>query len=122
MDNSEVHPTLTTTDQFYFKVTTGLPRTLSINTKLAHKEMEMIRMNSQNRDNCYEELKVAALTGFYPNFTKLLKVALTLPVEIATCGPSRPFEGEKLVANHNGARETVAIVLVTYRKRFNQEY
>ena len=45
--------------------------------------MVLVRMNST--DISLGNLKAAALTGFYTNFTKGLKLALSLPLGTATC-------------------------------------
>lgn len=70
--------------------------TLSINTDLAHAEMVMVKMSS-GAATTLENLKAAALTGFYPNFTKVLKLALSLPVGTATC--ERTFSAMRRVRN-----------------------
>ncbi|KAL1265571.1 hypothetical protein QQF64_003598 [Cirrhinus molitorella] len=44
-----------------------------------------------------EFVKEALLTGFYPNFEKLFKLALTLPVGTATC--ERSFLAMRRVRN-----------------------
>lgn len=47
--------------------------------------IEMVIMKVSLRDVTLENLRAAALTGFYPNVTKVLKLALYLPVGTATC-------------------------------------
>ncbi|KAL2096809.1 hypothetical protein ACEWY4_006016 [Coilia grayii] len=69
--------------------------TLSINIDLAHAEMSMVKMSTGGVS--LANLKTAALTGFYPNFTKLLKLALSLPVGTATC--ERSFSAMSRVRN-----------------------
>ncbi|XP_030047161.1 uncharacterized protein LOC115461455 [Microcaecilia unicolor] len=70
---------------------------LSIHTKLAHAEMELIKNDLPNTDISLEALKAATSTHYYPNFTKLLKLALTLPVGTATC--ERSFSAMRRVRN-----------------------
>lgn len=69
--------------------------TLSINIDLAHAEMTMVKMSTGGMS--LANLKTAALTGFYPNFAKLLKLALSLPVGTATC--ERSFSAMRRVRN-----------------------
>lgn len=69
--------------------------TLSINMDLAHAEMSMVKLSSGGVS--LANLKSAALTGFYPNFAKLLKLALSLPVGTATC--ERSFSAMRRVRN-----------------------
>ncbi|XP_030047652.1 uncharacterized protein LOC115461718 [Microcaecilia unicolor] len=70
---------------------------LSIHTKLAHAEMELIKNDLPNTEISLEALKAATSTHYYPNFTKLLKLALTLPVGTATC--ERSFSAMRRVRN-----------------------
>ena len=69
--------------------------TLSINADLAHAEMVMVKMSS--RDVTLENVRAAVLTGFYPNFTKVLKLVIFLPVGTATCEHS--FSAMRRVRN-----------------------
>uniref|UniRef100_A0A8C8SNW1 Uncharacterized protein n=1 Tax=Pelusios castaneus TaxID=367368 RepID=A0A8C8SNW1_9SAUR len=68
---------------------------LSINSELAHTEMKWIKMDLPAIT--LEGLKAAASTKLYPNFTKLLKLALTLPVGTATC--ERSFSAMRRIQN-----------------------
>ncbi|XP_057187757.1 zinc finger MYM-type protein 1-like [Triplophysa rosa] len=68
---------------------------LSINPKLAYTKMNLVKMNSQHTSSDF--VKEALSTGFNPNFEKLFKLALTLPVGTATC--ERSFSAMRRVRN-----------------------
>ncbi|OCT92858.1 hypothetical protein XELAEV_18015924mg [Xenopus laevis] len=68
---------------------------LNINTKLSLTEMALIKIDIP--EITLENLKGAASTKFYPNFTKLFKLALTLPTGTATC--ERSFSAMRRVRN-----------------------
>uniref|UniRef100_H2ZUZ1 HAT C-terminal dimerisation domain-containing protein n=1 Tax=Latimeria chalumnae TaxID=7897 RepID=H2ZUZ1_LATCH len=77
--------------------------TLPINPKLSYTEMELIKIDFLKKEITPESLKGAASTKFYPDFTKLLKLALTSPVGTATC--VRSFSAMQRI--HNWLRSTM---------------